>query len=82
MKCSKCVAEGKTSRVYTGGGSSTCMAWDTYYDEDGKYHSHDPNYHSSNYRCSNGHEWVMTYIAKCSSCDYGKDDEKTEILRG
>jgi hypothetical protein len=77
MKCPKCVEEGKRSKVYSEGTTSTCMMYDTYWDEDGKIHKHDPNAHTSIYSCSNGHEWSQSKILPCPSCDYGKD--RTEI---
>lgn len=72
MKCPKCIAEGKTSKVYPGGSSVTLMGWDTYYDEDGKFHSHDPNWVTTAYRCSNDHNWTEKSKRPCLNCDYGK----------
>jgi hypothetical protein len=73
MICQKCKAEGKKSRVNVPmGGFSTCMAWQNYYDEDGKYHHHDPNSHSSTYSCSEGHRWHVTTYSQCFSCDFNE----------
>jgi len=71
MKCPECVAEGKRSKVYIGGSSSTLMAGKTFYDEDGKLHDHDPNSYGTDYRCSNGHRWTETKVHKCW-CGFGK----------
>ena len=57
MKCPDCESEGKTSIVHSGGTVSTLMLNDMFWDEDGKRHNHDPNWHTASYRCSNGHEW-------------------------
>ncbi len=71
MKCPTCVNEGLRSKVYLQGGTVTCMGWISHYDEDGLHHSHDPNWHSQNYTCSQGHNWISSYLANCPSCDYG-----------
>jgi hypothetical protein len=48
------------------------MGYQPYYDEEGKFHRHDPNWHSSSFRCSRGHEWTRSWKAGCGACDYGK----------
>lgn len=73
MKCPQCVKEGKKSIVYPGSSSTTNMHWDPYYDEDGKYHSHDPNHHTKDYCCSKGHMWIKSGLDRCPNCDYGKE---------
>lgn len=72
MKCEKCVAEGKRSTVTDHGGITTCMGTHAYYDEDGEYHFHDPNGHSANFQCSNGHRWSVTTYPRCrvEGCDF------------
>lgn len=65
MKCPTCVAEGKQSRVYVGGGASTSMYCPPFYDEDGKWHDHDMNLVSQSYSCSNGHKWTEAVEQKC-----------------
>ena len=67
MKCSDCVEEGKRSKIYIGGSSSTLLGWLSHYDEDGNRHDHDPNSYSTDYRCSNGHTWTKTtrHICRC-----------------
>lgn len=77
MKCEKCVEEGTTSEVYPGGGTSTLMYCPPYYDEQGKYHHHDRNTHTTDYRCSNGHRWKLSEQGMCPSCDFGKSSSKT-----
>ena len=57
MKCPFCEKEGKVSRVYVGASESTLLAWTPYYDEEGNYHSNNPNRITTRYSCSNGHEW-------------------------
>ena len=76
MKCPKCVEEGEKSQVYPGLTSVTCMGYQPYYDEEGKFHRHDPNWHSSSFRCSRGHEWTRSWKAGCGACDYGKDEDQ------
>ena len=71
MKCPECVKAGLKSTVSDpDGGFSTCMGDHRYYDEDGNYHHHDPNYTSRIYRCSNGHEWDDAQPNRCPSCDW------------
>ena len=57
MKCERCVKEGKRSTVRVEDYTRTLLAVDSYYDEDGFGHSHDPNTSTTTYRCSNGHTW-------------------------
>lgn len=57
MKCPECVEQGEKSFVSVGSSWTTCMGVSSYYDEDGNYHHHDPNYTTIGYRCSRGHEW-------------------------
>lgn len=73
MKCEQCVAEGKTSRVYGGDSCvSTLMGGgESYYDEDGKRHKHDPNGNTYSYHCSNRHTWSRTTYLECW-CGYNK----------
>ena len=41
-----------------------------FYDSAGNYHHHDPNIHTTSYRCSNGHSWTFRQKHICPSCDY------------
>ena len=60
MKCPECVAEGERSQVDCLRGSTTLMAWRSYYDEDGNYHSDNPNKVTTQYKCTRGHLWSET----------------------
>lgn len=75
MKCPFCQEEGKKSIVTPHGGTSTLLGFSTYYDEDGNYHSHDPNKLTKDYSCSNGHKWFETFKPECPNpaCTYGSD---------
>ena len=55
MRCKECEKQGLKSKVYPGTSWCTCLAWQPYYDEDGKYHNKNPNTTTTTYRCSNGH---------------------------
>lgn len=79
MICSKCKEEGRTSRVYGGGGFKTLMGWQPYYDEKGVLHSHDPNKETMGYKCSNGHVIKVEGYASCPNCDYAKDKSKVTV---
>ena len=58
MKCPECQAEGIRSCVNVGRSMTTLMGWSPYYDEDGNYHSDNPNITTTEYSCSNGHKWT------------------------
>jgi hypothetical protein len=73
MKCLTCLEEGRKSTITPHGGSTICMGFSPYYDEEGKYHSHDPNTSSFWYSCSNGHEWGESSYRACPSCDYATE---------
>jgi hypothetical protein len=60
-KCPACEAEGERAKVYVGASLSTLLSWTPFYDEDGNFHSDDPNHHWTEFACSRGHsftEWV------------------------
>jgi hypothetical protein len=80
MKCPWCVAEGERSRLTPQGSARTLMGWSPYYDEDGKYHTHDPNNASPLYLCSRGHRWVAGYNP-CRSCDWGQTEDRLVDVR-
>ncbi len=71
MKCPKCQKEGKESKVFPHGSSTTLMHSQPFYDEKGKYHDHDPNITTSQYSCSNGHRWTEKNNSICW-CGWGK----------
>ena len=76
MICEECKKEGKTSRINApSGGLRTCMGTQQYYDEKGRYHSHDPNRTCMVYRCSNGHEWSKSELDECpvEDCEFNKN---------
>lgn len=80
MKCPVCEKENLKSYVYVGMSTSTLMYCAPYYDEDGKYHSHDSNTHATNYSCSNGHTWIESSTGICPSCDFGKNSNQIRVL--
>lgn len=66
--CAECKAQGLKSRVMPGMSFSTLMSWDPYYDEEGHYHSHDPNTVTTAYMCSNAHRWQAKRKHPCPTC--------------
>lgn len=78
MKCQQCVEMGQKSQVYLGISSSTLMGWTPYFDEDGQYHSHDPNWTTTGYRCSEGHNWQKSSQKPCLNCLYGREEKKDD----
>lgn len=75
MKCPECEKPGLKSTLREVGGFSTAMYCEPWYDEDGNYHNHDLNTHTSHYTCSNGHRLAVSKTPKCPSCDFGGDVE-------
>jgi hypothetical protein len=57
--CKECVKQGLKSRVYVGISTQTAMMGSSYYDESGNFHYHNPNTTTTNYKCSNGHEFQI-----------------------
>lgn len=76
MRCRECAAADQESRVYVNRSERHAMAWQPYYDEDGSYHSHDPNTVATEYTCSNGHTFVITGKVPCPAqgCNYGRPE--------
>jgi len=72
--CPECKRAGMKSKVYIMGSTSTLMAVNPYYDEEGNYHSGDPNWRTTRYNCSNGH--LFTRATRDG------DEPIVEILRG
>lgn len=60
MRCPECVEAGQRSKVYVGLSTTTLMYAQPFYDEDGRWHHHDPNQTTTEYTCSNGHSWKET----------------------
>jgi hypothetical protein len=52
-----------------------------FYDEDGVYHFHDPNWHAQTYRCSNGHIVKRTWLPNCpaSGCPMRRREQKITV---
>lgn len=66
MRCPFCVEEGERSIVNVPGYSTrTLMMGHSFYDEDGRLHSHDPNVSSADYSCSRGHRWIHSSRSSC-----------------
>lgn len=78
--CKQCENEGETSTITGNGyGTSTLMDWYPSYDEQGRYHSHNPNWHTSSWRCSRGHVFTVRSKNGCSSCGYGSKVEQNWV---
>jgi len=77
MICPYCQEAGEKSCVYPSAyGFSTAMYCQPYYDEEGKYHNHDSNSHSTPYTCSKGHSWTEIAGNKCQ-CGWGHEATRT-----
>ncbi len=79
--CPKCKEENKKSFVTSDGvGGTTLLGWSDYFDEEGLYHSHNPNSNTSFYTCSNGHKFAVSCLDECLNCDYVKDSFKITLI--
>jgi len=78
MKCSECVSEGKKSSIHPSPTSfRTAMGGlEQYYDEDGEWHYHDPNYTTRQYGCTNGHKWETKLKGPCPAPSCGWPNDK------
>lgn len=74
MKCQKCVEQGLESKVYVGTTMTTLAYSAPFYDENGRYHYHNPNTTTTEYRCSNGHSFTETMTPVCW-CQIEDDSE-------
>jgi hypothetical protein len=63
MICPFCEGESAKSTVTPGATTSTCMAGTPgHYDTAGAWvRGYDPNWHTTGYRCSRGHQFTTTY---------------------
>jgi len=58
MFCPECEELGLRSSIFTGITITTLMNISEYWDEDGNYHYDDPNQSTTEYSCSQGHNWA------------------------
>lgn len=65
MICPECKKQGLKSKVYPSMSWTTAMYFPPFYDEEGNLHHHDGNTTTTDYHCSNGHEWVENHEGKC-----------------
>lgn len=77
--CPYCKEEGNKSKLFESMSASTCMYSSPFYDEDGIYHNHDPNILTTDYKCSNGHIFIVRAKIKCPNCKFGS--EQPEIFK-
>jgi hypothetical protein len=70
MKCPECIRLGLKSTIRMGGTTTTSMGFSDHYDEDGQFHSHDPNSRCTTFQCSHGHQGVILDSRKCPTCGY------------
>jgi hypothetical protein len=65
MVCPTCADKGLKSCVTERGSESTLAYSEPFWDEEGRYHNHDPNTVTTHYECSNGHSWTVATRSKC-----------------
>jgi hypothetical protein len=63
--CQECQKQGKKSKVRVAGANMTQLKVDTFYDEEGWLHKHDPNLMTIRYVCTNGHGWTEKQTSNC-----------------
>ena len=66
--CPECRDTGQRSRVTEGVSYVTDMYCPPFWDEDGVQHVHDVNRRTTNFSCSNGHQWAESASAPCPVC--------------
>lgn len=76
MKCPECVAEGERSTIEIGDSIRTLMFTHDYFDEDGRFHHHDPNTITTSYYCSRGHRWSAQRVQECETCNTIREEEE------
>lgn len=71
MICEQCQKEGKKSTIrFEADPSEVRLPTDYFYDEEGRFHAHDPNQDITLFTCSNGHTWTeCDPAAKCQACE-------------
>jgi len=79
--CPTCYRSSVPSCVYVGARTSTLLSYVPFYDEDGKYHDHDPNMHNISFRCSRGHVWEEKIKYRCW-CGWPEKVEKKIGAKG
>jgi hypothetical protein len=65
VKCPQCVEAAIPSCVYPGNSRTTMAATQSYYDERGAFHIHDPNSTITSYVCDRGHAWSELDWPQC-----------------
>ena len=77
--CPACRHQGLKSKVYVGASTCTLLGWMPYYDEDGVYHSDDPNTLCTMYECSQGHQFTISTTSGKSTVHCDLDQEPQQI---
>lgn len=82
MKCPQCVTNNETSRCFSAQAAvnTVAMTWSEYWDEDGIFHRHDPNWLIRSYHCSRGHCWTVKARHPCPACKFGHTEPQTRIV--
>lgn len=68
MICEYCRVKGKESRVIISPDWVTLVYSPPFYDEEGRFHNHDPNSATAYYSCTNGHCWRGPLQRACTTC--------------
>ena len=78
MICPECKEQGLKSKVFQDQSRTTLICAETFWDEEGEYHIHDPNVTTTEYHCSNEHHRELESVTKlCPAC--GEDWMKGEV---
>jgi hypothetical protein len=75
--CVFCQNENKKSEIGVVTEQSNDVYWTAFYSEDGKLHSHNPNYVYTVYKCTNGHVEEEKFLNKCW-CGWGSELNQTK----
>jgi len=79
MICQECRDNGQKSvvRAHKSGVEWPNSYGDSFYDEEGHPHDHNPNTYVFGHICSNGHVWSTEMRMECGRCGHAWRDEIT-----
>ena len=83
MVCPECKKIGEKSqlvKIFYGNGAAGNV--NSFFDEDGASHYHDPNPSIAVLRCSSGHEITHVSYHVCHTCRKAEGEDRFEIMDG
>lgn len=80
MKCPVCARENKNGTTWKEMATYGMSAVDSFTDDEGNVHAHDPVEVQEEWSCENDHSFMVYYLAGCpvKGCNYGKETLRIE----